>query len=105
MTLQLTLKANRPLFGLVPNPALQTRDVELWQISVPFKEEVVRFAHIADIGIEFNRISIPVKLNPKSFWRVRWVEAGHPDTGIQGVSLGPRVVPVAVQPSLVIMHL
>ena len=73
MTLQLTLKANRPFLRLVPNPALQTRDVELWQISIPFKEEVVRLAHIADIGIEFNRISVPVKFNPKTLWRVRWV--------------------------------
>ena len=89
MRLQLTLEANWPLLGLVPNPALQTRDIELWQISIPFKEKVVRFAHIADVGIEFNWISVPLKFNPKTLWRVRWVEAGHPDTRIQGVGLGP----------------
>ena len=69
--LQLTLETNWPLLRFIPHPALQTGDVELWQISIPFKEKFVRLAHIADIGIKFNRVSVPVKFNPKALRRMR----------------------------------
>ena len=59
--------------------------------------------HIADSAVELNWQSVPVKLQQMLFWRIGRVEALHPVTGVKSVHRGPRFVPVALQPHIVIV--